>query len=103
MKRSFLTVIALALLTSAAPAHALDRHLELLAPPGIPDPGTHLTALSADGKVAFFLTAAAASADDTDGGAPDIYAFSGGTTTLISDRVQAGPDASDSANYEASS
>ena len=71
--------------------------------PASPTPATRCAGISADGKVTFFESTAAVSSDDGDGAARDVYTFSGGTTTLISDRVQAGGDAGTPAAFRASS
>ncbi len=55
---------------------------------------------SEDGSKVFFETIDSLDAvKDTDNGATDVYQRANGTTTLLSDRVQDGPDSSDEATF----
>jgi hypothetical protein len=57
---------------------------------------------SADGSRVFFTTPEPLVSDDTDN-RDDVYEWAGGTTTLISDRTQAGADASDGVTFSGNS
>jgi hypothetical protein len=58
---------------------------------------THDAKLSDDGAVVFFETGEALLPGSDDDLAIDVYAFSAGVTTLLSDRVRSGPDAANNA------
>jgi Ca2+-binding RTX toxin-like protein len=60
--------------------------------------------LSKDGSRVFFRTSEAlvSSVDDSDN-AEDVYERAGSTTTLLSDRVQPGPDSADGAGFQRAS
>jgi hypothetical protein len=68
------------------------------------DAGTNgfFAGASADGSRVFFTTNEQVVTDDGDS-ATDIYERAAGATTLLSDRVQAGPDGADSALFDGAS
>jgi hypothetical protein len=94
-------VAGLAACLATAPARAADATLELVSTSplaGGPDSADAVSGsatslgLSADGSRVFFSTVEPLVEADTDG-AQDVYQRTGGVTTLLSDRVQAGADA----------
>src|SRR4051794_16925192 len=92
MTRSLAFATVVLTLAAAAPAAATERRTELLRPPELGTTQGVLEGVSGDGSLAVFSTEQPLTAADTDS-STDLYELVGGHLQLVSDRVQAGPDA----------
>jgi hypothetical protein len=76
---------------------AKGRTFLISKPTGVPDPGTPVTGVAADGTRVLFTTAGRYTADDDDSGRVDVYERRDGLTRLVSAPTghQPGPDSGD--------